>query len=95
MPAGAVHDHQCVFVGRTRGAEPGEKGVHDLSRDFRHDEAEILAGCRLDRGQHVHPGVALVAQARWPLAARPPAVAGAPFLANAGFILEPERQTLV
>ena len=95
MPAGAVHDHQRVFVDGTRGAETCEKGIHDFSRDLRHDEAEILAGRWLDGGQHVHPGVALVAQARRPLAARPPAMTGAPLLADAGLVLEPERQTLV
>ena len=94
MPAGAVHYHQRVFVGRARGTETCEKGVHHRRRDFRHDEAEILAGRRLDSGHHVHPGVALVAQAGRSLTSRPPAVAGAPFLTDASFILEPERQTL-
>ncbi len=54
------------------------------------------AGGGPDGGEDVHPGgIALVAQPRRALPAGPAAVADAPFLAYPGFVLEPERDTLV
>ena len=57
-------------------------------------ERETLAGRGPDSCEQVCPGVALVAQAGWALAAGKPAVAHAPFLPETGFVLEPERQAL-
>ena len=94
MPAGAVGHHDGVLVFGQGGREPGEEGVHRRGRDLRQHEGEALAGRRPDGGEEVGPGVALVAEARWPLAAGEPAVAGAPLLAESGLVHEPERQAL-
>ena len=95
MPAGAVENHDDVLVGGPCGGEAAEEVAHGGGRDMRQHQGEVFTGGGLDGGEDVHPGVALVAQPWRPLAAEPPAVADAPFLAYPGLVLEPERDLLV
>ena len=93
-PAPSITISACSSAARV-ALSRASKVFITRGRDCRHDEAEILAGRCLHRRQQVHPGVSLIAQAKRPLAKRPPAMARAPFLADAGFVLEPQRQVLV
>ena len=94
MPSRLVYDHDGVFVGGQGFAEPVQEDLHSDRGHLGQHEREALPGGRLHGGEQVRPGVALAAQARRVLAAGEPAVADAPFLAEAGFVLEPERQAL-
>jgi hypothetical protein len=53
-----------------------------------------MAGGGADGAEQVGPFIALLAQAAWPLAAHPSAVAGAAFLADPALVLEPQLDAL-
>lgn len=95
VPAGAVEDEDGVLVLGQRGGEVREEDAHRLCRDVRQHEGEVLAGGGPDGGKDVRPGVAHVAEPGRALPAGEPAMAHAPLLAEAGLVLEPERQALV
>ena len=94
MPPRLVHDHDGVLVGGQRLAEPVQERLHGRGGHLGQHEREALPRRGLHGGEQVRPGVALVAKARRALAAGEPTVADAPFLPEAGFVLEPERQAL-
>lgn len=94
VPAGLVHDHDHVFAGWQGRGELVQEDLHGVGVQLRQRQAESLASFRLHDGEQVCPGVALVAQARWALAAGEPTVANLAFLAETGFLLEPQGQAL-
>ncbi len=72
MPAGTVEHHDGVLVDGQRRGKLREELIHRLGRDLGQHESEGVARGRPDGGEEMGPGVALVAQARWPLAAGEP-----------------------
>ena len=94
VPSRLVDDHDGVLVGGQRLPEPVQEHLHGDGGHLGQHERKALAGSRLHGGEQVRPRVALVAQAWRALAAGEPAVAHAPFLAEPGFVLEPECQAL-
>jgi len=95
MPSGAVENHDDMDVLRNGAGELGEVEVHHRLVGIGQDQGEGLTGGGFDGAEDVGPFEALVAEPRRSLAAGPPAVAEAAFLANPCFILEPERNPLV
>ncbi|SRR5689334_16263417 len=95
MPAGTIEHHDGVLIRWQRRREVGEELVHRLGRDLGQHEGEALAGGWLDGAEEMGPGIALIAQAGWALAAGEPAVADAALLTKSGLVHEPQRQALV
>ena len=78
-----------------RRREAIEEFLHRLGIDVWQDERESVVGAGLDGCEDVGERKALVAQARWTLAALPPDVADAALLADARLILEEQPNPLV
>ncbi|MEF2554540.1 hypothetical protein VQ042_25145, partial [Aurantimonas sp. A2-1-M11] len=95
VPSGAVENHDGMDVVRNGVGELGEVEVHHRLVGIGQDQGEGLAGGGFDGAEDVGPVEALVAKPGWSLAAGPPAVAEAAFLANPCFVLIPERNPLV
>ena len=88
MPAGPIkHDHgKVVFVERRR--EAVEEYLHRIGVGIWQHERKAVVGARLHAGEDIGEREALITQARRPLTALPPDMAGPAFLADARFILE-------
>ncbi|MEF2554322.1 hypothetical protein VQ042_23900 [Aurantimonas sp. A2-1-M11] len=82
VPSGAVENHDDMDVVRNGAGELGEVEVHHRLVGIGQDQGEGLAGGGFDGTEDVGPFEALVAEPGWSLAASPPAVAEAAFLAN-------------
>jgi hypothetical protein len=95
MPPGSVEDHHRVLVLAYRCSEPVEEELHRLSVGVGQDEGEAIVGARLNASKEVGEGEALIAEAWWALAAFPPDVTGATFLADPRLVLEKEADALI
>ena len=95
MPPGSVEDHHRVLVLAYRCSEPVEEELHRLSVGVGQDEGEGIVGARLNASKEVGEGEALIAEARWALAAFPPDVTGATFLADPRLGLENEADAVI
>jgi hypothetical protein len=84
-----------VLVLAYRCSEPVEEELHRLSVGVGQDEGEGIVGARLNASKEVGEGEALIAEARWALAAFPPDVTGATFLADPRLVLEKEADALI
>ena len=84
-----------MLVLRDRRREAIEEFLHRVGIDVWQDERESVVGAGLDGCEDVGEREALVAQARWTLAALPPDVADAALLADARLILEEQPNPLV
>jgi len=94
VPAGAVEHERDVFATHDRLGEIVEERLHAGAVGFRQDQREGVVGAGLDCGINVGIHIALIDEARWPLAALPPDVTDAPLLADAGLVLKEQAQTL-
>jgi hypothetical protein len=95
VPASLIEHQDGVLVIAERGGEAIEELPHRRCVDVRHDEREGIVRTWLHGREDVGEGEALVGETGRVLAPSPPDVAGAPFLADAGLILEEEADTLV
>ena len=84
-----------MLVLRDRRREAIEEFLHRLGIDVWQDERESVVCAGLHGCEDVGERKALVAQARWTLAALPPDVADAALLADARLILEEQPNPLV
>ena len=94
MPTGLIQHHGRVFVSGEGRGKAGEEHLHGGRVQLRQDQRKPLPGARLDRGEQMRPGVALIAQTRRPPATREPAMADPALLAKPRLVLKPERQAL-
>jgi hypothetical protein len=95
MPTGLVEDHDRVFVLADCRSEVVEELLHRLGVGVGQNEGETVVGAGLDASKDVGEREALVAQARWALAALPPDMAGPPLLADPRLVLEEQADALV
>jgi hypothetical protein len=72
-----------------------EELLHRLGVGIGQDEGEAGIGARLDASKDVGEREALVAEARWALAALPPDMAGPTLLADPRLVLEEQADALV
>jgi hypothetical protein len=72
-----------------------EELLHRLGVGVGQDEGETVVGARLDASKDVGERGALVAEARWTLAALPPDMAGPTLLADPCLVLEEQADALV
>ena len=84
-----------MLVLRDRLREAIEELLHCLGIHVWQDEREGVVGAGLDGCEDVGEREALVAQARWALAALPPDVGRAPLLSDARLVLEEQADALV
>jgi hypothetical protein len=94
MPAGLVEDHDRVLALTNRRSEVVEELLHRLGVGVGHDEGEAVIGGGIDASKDVGEREALVAEARWALAALPPDMAGPALLANPRRVLEEQADAL-
>ena len=95
MPAGLVEDHDRVLALTNRRSKVGEELLHRLGIDVGQDEGEAVVSAGLDASKDVGEREALVGETRRALAAPPPHVDRAPFLADARLVLEEQADALV
>lgn len=95
MPTGLVEDHDRVFVLADCRSEVVEELLHRLGVGVGQNEGETVVGAGLDASKDVGEREALVAEARWTLAALPPDMAGPALLADPCLVLEEQADTLV
>jgi hypothetical protein len=69
--------------------------MHRLGVGVGQDEGETVVGAGLDASKDVGEREALVAEARWTLAALPPDMAGPTLLADPCLVLEEQADALV
>lgn len=84
-----------MFVRGDRFGELVEESLHGLRVGVGHNEGEGIIAPRLDGGEDIGEGEALVAQARRTLASLPPDMADTAFLADPRLILEKQAYALV
>lgn len=72
-----------------------EEGLHRRRIGIGHHKREGVVRARLHGGEDIGEGEAPVAEPRRPLAAPPPDMADAAFLADARLVLEEQTQALV
>jgi hypothetical protein len=72
-----------------------EELLHRLGVGVGQDEGETVVGAGLDASKDVGEREALVAEARWTLAALPPDMAGPTLLADPCLVLEEQADALV
>lgn len=77
-----------MFVRAQGLGEVSQEQVHCYRGYRRQDEREFCAGGRFDGGENIGPVEAAIAQAWRTLPLYPPAMTGASFLPDPGFILE-------
>lgn len=94
VPTGSIEDDDGMLVGSYRLGEFVEVDLHGVRRDFGQDERKAVVRAGLDRAEDVGEGVALIATPRRSLSLRVPAMADAPFLADACFVLEKQAKLL-
>lgn len=94
VPTGPVEHHEGVLVLGQRRREAPKKLVHRDGGDDRQHQTEIAARRRFHGGEDIGEGVALIDRPGRPLAAQPPAAAGAALLSEPGFVLKVERDAL-
>jgi len=95
MPARLIEDHGRMFVLSEGSREAVQEHLHRRSIGIGHHQCEGVVRARLDGGEDIGKGKALVAKPRRALAALPPDMADAAFLADAGLVLEEQADTLV
>ena len=84
-----------MLVWSNGSGELVEELLHRVRIGIGHDKGEAVIRAGLHCGEDIGEGEAPVAKPWRTLAARPPDVADAAFLADAGFILEKQADTLV
>ena len=94
MPASLVEHHRHVLVRRQRRAEAVEEQLHCLRVDVWQDQREGVVGTGLNASEDVGEREALVGDAARTLAAPPPDMAGAAFLADPRLVLEEDADML-
>lgn len=94
MPARLVEDHHRMFVFSDSFRKAVEKGLHRRRIGIGHRQREGIVGARLNGGEDIGEGEAPVAEPRRPLAALPPDMANAAFLADARLVLKEQAKAL-
>ena len=94
MPAGLIEDHHRMFVLSDGFRKAVEEDLHRRSIGVGHHQREGVVRARLYGGEDIGEGEAPVAKPRRTLAALPPDMTNAAFLADARFVLEEQAQAL-
>jgi hypothetical protein len=83
-----------VLVLANRRSKVGKELLHRLGIGVGQDEREAVVSAGLDASKDIGKREALVAEARWALAAPPPDMAGPPLLADPRLVLEEQADAL-
>lgn len=94
VPAGAIKDQDSMLITGQRLGEFVQEALHDRGGHGRHDQGEGIPGDGVDGGEQIGPVEALVTPPGWALPFRPPPMAQAALLADAGFVLEEQADPL-
>jgi hypothetical protein len=94
VPASPVENEHGVRAGRDRLRHFGQEDAHGHGRDLGQDQRHADIPLRADRTEEMGGGEALLAHAAWAHALLIPDVGRAPFLADPGFVLEPQLDPL-
>jgi hypothetical protein len=95
VPARLIEYHGHVLVLADGRREAVQELLHCIGVDIGHDEREGIVRTRLNGGEDVGEGEALVGKTLRPLAARPPDMTSAPLLTDARLVLEKQADALV
>ena len=94
VPSSTVADQQAMRAGGNLGAAFGEMLIHRLDVHPRHDDRCTDATCRANRAEDVNRIMAIVAHHRRARSDRCPDIFNRTFLADPGFVLEPDFNRL-
>ena len=83
-----------MFVRSERLCEAVQKSLHRCCIGIRQNKREGIVRARLDGGEDIGEGEALIAKPRRALPALPPDMADAPLLADARLVLEEQPEAL-
>jgi hypothetical protein len=89
-----VEHHRNVLVLADGRCKAIDEQLHRLGVDVGQDQGEGVVGSGLDRCEDVGEREPLVGEPTWPLAAFPPDMASAAFLADPCLVLEEDADAL-